>query len=268
VPGPPNFVSSNSNRTHTCFNQQQGIARLFASGGWGDFTYLWSNGGTTSVISNLPAGTYTVTFTDQGGCSNTNSMTINALGGDPVHFSTVRQHLVSGEALSISMDGMGNASRFVWFAGQQSNVQTLQPADGTWSTSDGAFTKIVELESPRYPGQVEIGMAPEYFAGCFGDTVWFTYNLIPGQSGVFIPEIYTPNGDGQTDTWAIILPPDFQNARVTVYNRAGAKVYEGDATMPWDGSNAPDGTYFYVLNYTLFGQQHTLKGAVTILRTN
>ncbi|MEZ4942357.1 MAG: gliding motility-associated C-terminal domain-containing protein [Saprospiraceae bacterium] len=268
VPGPPNFVSSSSNRTHTCFNQQKGVARITAFGGWGDFTYLWSNGETTSVISNLPAGTYTVTFTDQGGCSNTNSMTINAIGGGPVSFSTVNQQLVSGEALSITMDGMGNADWFAWFAGQQSNIQALQPDNGIWSTLDGAFTKIVDVQTPRSFGKVEIGVTPEYFADCYGDTVWFAYNLVPGQSGVFIPEIYTPNGDGQTDTWAIILPPDFQNARVTVYNRAGAKVYEGDATMPWDGSNAPDGTYFYVLNYTLFGQQHTLKGAVTILRTN
>ena len=218
--------------------------------------------------TNLPAGTYTVTFTDQGGCSATNSLTINAIGGGPVSFSTVNQQLVSGEALSITMDGMGNSNWFAWFAGQQSNIQALQPDNGIWSTLDGAFTKIVDVQTPRSFGKVEIGVTPEYFAGCYGDTVWFAYNLVPNQSGIFIPEIYTPNGDGQTDFWTITLPADFQNARVTVYNRAGAKVYEGDAAVPWDGANVPDGTYFYMLAYTVAGQQNTLKGAVTILRTN
>lgn len=40
------------------------------------YTYAWSNGSTDSDLNNLPAGTYTVTVTDEFGCSSTSSYTI------------------------------------------------------------------------------------------------------------------------------------------------------------------------------------------------
>ena len=38
-------------------------------GGTGDFTYEWSNGGTTAKIENLAAGEYSVIITDANGCT-------------------------------------------------------------------------------------------------------------------------------------------------------------------------------------------------------
>ena len=46
-----------------------GTATVSASGGSGGYTYLWSNGGATSTITNILSGTYTVTVTDSNGCS-------------------------------------------------------------------------------------------------------------------------------------------------------------------------------------------------------
>jgi gliding motility-associated-like protein len=50
----------------------------FGSGstGNGSVTYLWNNGDTTQDISNLPAGTYTVTATNTYGCTATTSYTV------------------------------------------------------------------------------------------------------------------------------------------------------------------------------------------------
>ncbi|MBL4578051.1 MAG: PKD domain-containing protein, partial [Flavobacteriales bacterium] len=46
-----------------------GSATVSISGGTAPFTYLWSNGQTTSTDTGLVAGVYTVTITDAGGCS-------------------------------------------------------------------------------------------------------------------------------------------------------------------------------------------------------
>ncbi|MBK8845695.1 MAG: T9SS type A sorting domain-containing protein [Bacteroidetes bacterium] len=46
-----------------------GTASVLASGGSGNYTYIWSNAETTNAISNLSAGTYTVTVTDLNNCT-------------------------------------------------------------------------------------------------------------------------------------------------------------------------------------------------------
>ncbi|MBK8566619.1 MAG: T9SS type A sorting domain-containing protein [Saprospiraceae bacterium] len=58
-----------------CFGQNTGAASVFSTtNGGGNLTYLWSPGGaTTSTISNLLAGTYTVTVSNSQGCSGTAS---------------------------------------------------------------------------------------------------------------------------------------------------------------------------------------------------
>ncbi|HNW99220.1 MAG TPA: gliding motility-associated C-terminal domain-containing protein [Bacteroidales bacterium] len=55
-----------------------GSVTVNATGGTGGYTYSWNTSPvqTTQTVSNLAAGTYTVTVTDQMGCSATNSVTL------------------------------------------------------------------------------------------------------------------------------------------------------------------------------------------------
>ncbi len=54
-----------------CFGFKNGSIRAFPSGGAGGFTYHWSNGANTAFVNNLPAGNFSVTLTDQNGCTAT-----------------------------------------------------------------------------------------------------------------------------------------------------------------------------------------------------
>ncbi|MBK9018270.1 MAG: gliding motility-associated C-terminal domain-containing protein [Saprospiraceae bacterium] len=55
----------------SCFGANDGTITVTPSGGAGGYSYLWSNGATSATIENLAAGTYTVTVTDENGCSAT-----------------------------------------------------------------------------------------------------------------------------------------------------------------------------------------------------
>lgn len=57
----------------SCNGGSDGQASVSASGGTGGLTYAWSNAATSSSITGLTAGTYTVTVTDANGCTNTAS---------------------------------------------------------------------------------------------------------------------------------------------------------------------------------------------------
>lgn len=55
-----------------------GTATVTATGGSTPYQYQWSNGATTSFISNLPSQIYSITVTDNVGCARTSYAVINA----------------------------------------------------------------------------------------------------------------------------------------------------------------------------------------------
>ncbi len=72
----PVVAATTLNNNVSCFGGNDGSATASASGGTGPYTFAWSNGGTTATVSNLTAGTFTVTATDANGCTNTETITI------------------------------------------------------------------------------------------------------------------------------------------------------------------------------------------------
>lgn len=71
-----NISLSASHTNVLCNGGNTGSATVSATSGTAPFTYLWSNSGTTSTISNLSSGTFNVTVTDAGGCSSTASQVV------------------------------------------------------------------------------------------------------------------------------------------------------------------------------------------------
>ncbi|MFN5400790.1 MAG: hypothetical protein ACK5AS_01575, partial [Bacteroidota bacterium] len=59
-----------------CFGEASGVVSVVFSGGTSPYTFNWNNGATTPFISNLTAGTYSLTLTDINGCSATESITL------------------------------------------------------------------------------------------------------------------------------------------------------------------------------------------------
>jgi uncharacterized repeat protein (TIGR01451 family) len=73
----PVFLSSLN--TPTIANQNTGSATIVASGGAGNYTYLWNTGATSASINNLAAGVYTVVVTDGNGCTETDEVTVESV---------------------------------------------------------------------------------------------------------------------------------------------------------------------------------------------
>src|SRR5262245_53752509 len=51
----------------TCFGDCDASITLNPSGGTSPYSYVWSNGSTSNALTNLCAGSYTVTVTDAAG---------------------------------------------------------------------------------------------------------------------------------------------------------------------------------------------------------
>lgn len=112
-----------------------GSATATPAGGTTPYTYAWSNGATTQTISNVPAGTYTVTVTDAHACTVTGSYTIT--GNSPINpaATVVNAGCFGTSTGSITVTGAGgvaprtyNINGSPW---QSSNVFSNLPA-GTY----------------------------------------------------------------------------------------------------------------------------------------
>lgn len=60
----------------SCYGGNNGSISTTTTGGNGNYTYIWSNGGTTPAINNLTAGNYTLWLMDGNACSTTLSFSV------------------------------------------------------------------------------------------------------------------------------------------------------------------------------------------------
>ncbi len=93
-------------------------------------------------------------------------------------------------------------------------------------------------------------------------------------SDLFIPEGFTPDGNGQNDLF-VISGLNGRRVKLEIFNRWGNKVYQNDNyDNSWDGrmnvnaphfgaGKLPDGTYYYVLQF-LDGEKKNLHGFVVL----
>lgn len=86
--------------------------------------------------------------------------------------------------------------------------------------------------------------------GC-KDTANATITVV---DGIKIPNIFTPNDDGNNDVFEVSLS-GFENYRCSIFNRWGNLMFETEsAHISWDGTTAagtlvPTGTYFCIIEY-------------------
>jgi gliding motility-associated-like protein len=78
--------------------------------------------------------------------------------------------------------------------------------------------------------------------------------------------VFTPNGDGQNETFVIPKSTVIDNCKLIIWNRWGKVVYRSDNyKSDWDGEGHSDGVYYFVFTEP---DGKEANGTVTILRDN
>jgi len=212
--------------------------------GAGYDTYSWSNGASTQTINVGSTGTFTVTVTE-GICSGSASVEVVAQPTPP------------------------RAQDVITCPGQDALLTAPFPVTSIqWSTGETEAT-IVANEAGEY-----WFIAVDEVGCTIRDTIAVTL-ITTAESGAVVPNVFSPNGDGQNDTFQVegLYLEDFS---MEVLNRWGQTLYESNSQAKgWNGGVAntsdkvPEGTYFYVISFKdrcSTEPKSTRTGHVTLVR--
>jgi gliding motility-associated-like protein len=206
-------------------DQADGTATVSVTGGSGNYTYLWSNGETTSTITNLIPGVYSVTV-DDGYCDSIATTTIINQHGPQADFWYHPDPITIDDALVTFVSSSTGAVSFEWNFGDNSGNFFGESVQHTYSTVG------------IYP--VTLIVTDSY--GCT-DTLVVDVEVHDIYT-IYIPNTFTPNGDGLNDYFhaeGISWEPG--TYEMIIYNRWGNIVYQTtDPSQYWNGgyNNNPD----------------------------
>ncbi|MFM7053971.1 MAG: gliding motility-associated C-terminal domain-containing protein [Bacteroidota bacterium] len=212
VSGAQPIVLNETVSGNVCDNASGSIS-LAPTGGTGqNFTYLWSNGATSSNVSGLSGGTYTVTVTDANGCTQTGSFNINSV--IPVTVSSGgNQSTCSGDPVTIAGVASGGTLpySYTWSNGAVSGAQSVNPSSTTVYTltvtdANGCSSQAsVTVDVTPYPSllvsqDLDICYEASTQISASGAT---TYSWSPS-AGLSDPNIANPTANPLTTTTFVV----------------------------------------------------------------
>ncbi|MEP7318644.1 MAG: gliding motility-associated C-terminal domain-containing protein, partial [Panacibacter sp.] len=95
--------------------------------------------------------------------------------------------------------------------------------------------------------------------------------LVKVYGDIFIPNAFTPNGDGKNDYFKVLPLDNYQLVQLIIYNRWGQLLFKAaDKYAAWDGSYngfvQPNGAYIYRLELlSPQGKRIIKQGTVLLL---
>ncbi|MEP6794136.1 MAG: gliding motility-associated C-terminal domain-containing protein, partial [Saprospiraceae bacterium] len=245
----------------TCFGDDNGALVINGViGGIGPYTYQWSvspQGGTS--LSSLSPGQYSLTVTDQNGCSFTKVFNLN----EPIQITVdlgSDQIVAGGDSVKIDLI---------------TNITPNAINDIEWGGYDG-------LTCPGCPKLEFIASASGNVTAIVTDTAGCTASdsmhltvIVPRI--IFIPTVFSPNGDGINDYFFISGRSNLVKiGYLRIYDRWGNLLFNkidgtpGVFTDGWDGTfdGKPllPGVYVYTAELQYEDLSETIKGGITIIR--
>ena len=206
------FLSETNPSCTTCTD---GSISASTVGGFSPFTYLWSNGSTSSNVNSLSNGTYTVSVTDMLGCQEVETMTLNSgmavFGVEVLTLGVGCYGDSTGNAVAQVTDGM-MPFQYLWSNGDTTSTSSNLPqgnysmtvTDAIGATATDNFTitspdslavvadAIVGCEggnSGSATTNVTGGSFPFSYAWSNGDSVQTATNLSTGNYVVTVTDI-------------------------------------------------------------------------------
>ncbi len=239
----------------TCYNAPSGSIDVLATGGVQPLSYKLGQFGTAASTSNfdsLRADNYTIYVVDSMHC--TKDTTVSLIQPDSLHIVTTAtpNECVGYENMgrvTANVTGGTGPYSYLW------NTIAAQSTNTITGMANGPYKVLITDANKCNDSAVAI--------------VAYDDCCKP-----YIPNAFTPNGDGKDDVFRVVYKGDLTLENFSVYNRYGQRVYSSIyLDQGWDGkyNGVPQdmGTYYYFFKGICGnkGDHHIeLHGDVTLIR--
>jgi gliding motility-associated-like protein len=225
----------------------------FVNGGTGEVSYFWegpngfeSTGSFVEFehISKTDAGSYLITVTDTIDCVESAEVKVTVFDNPQIAF---REQDTIFDQPGFILDAGSGYQNYLWNTGDTTNAITID-IEGLYSVLITSSTSCKSTDSVT--------------------VLW-------EQSAFYLPNAFSPNGDGLNDEFKAVQKYDFVNTyHMQIYNRWGEMIFEtSDINRGWDGTfegkPSPQGSYVYKIIYTAWpnkNEQQLETGVVTLVR--
>jgi len=252
--GSPAAIAVNGVETNVICGASDGSIATAVSGGTSPYTYTWTpNNETTSGLTGLAAGNYSVIVTDDNGCSANESYTISTTGSLPVVIDPSYALINAGESVQLTVTG---GQDYTWTPPTGLSCSDCPNPIASPTTST---TYYVTATDPN---------------GCTGgDTILIEIKTACGE--LFVPTVFSPNDKDLIANNSLCVygtPACIRELLFQVYDRWGEVVFETtDITKCWNGMYKDklmnSGIYVYRLYVELTnGEIVDTSGNTTLVR--
>jgi gliding motility-associated-like protein len=224
---------------------------------WQPASLILSGQGTSTVtVAPSTTTTFTVHATSNNGCSITEDIIVGVYYLDPTTvFATADMDTIfEGGSTTIHAFPDTLIDQYIW---SPVNDLTNPFAQSTVANPSQTTTYTVIVKK----------------GGCY-DTAQVTITVLEnvcGEPGVFIPNAFTPNDDGNNDI-VYVRGGNIERMTFRIFDRWGELMFEtNDQNVGWDGKFQnklmnPDVYVFYLDVTCIGGDEQLIKGNITIIR--
>ncbi len=221
-------------------------------------SYSWTTLGTGTILSGSAtatptvgsAGQYVVTITDNSnGCSTNDTVDVATIGVT----AAFTANPTSGTApLLVNFTNQSTgASVYSWtFGDTNNNTSAATDPNHTYNANGIYVVTLVATDA----------------SGLCSATATISIEVFEN-SVLIVPNVFTPNSDGSNDVFKI-TSTGIKDLNCDIFNRWGQKVYTiKGINDSWDGGDAPDGTYFFILQATGYdGKEYKQQNFMSLFR--
>lgn len=161
----------------------------------------------------------------------------------------------------------------LWCPSDTIVLDATQPFPAQYRWNNGAITPILAVSQP---GLYSVDVTTPCFAAGDGVVVQEEEDCFPPPP-IYIPNVFTPNGDGINDVFRVEVGPeaDILGMEGSIFDRWGDRIYGSTASLfTWDGKmegtamNPAVFVYVVTIRYRVAGMQfsRTFAGDLTLLR--